>query len=127
MEAISDQLEGVARRIGEVAETNHTENQRTWRFTLGLGASLILDLMLTVVVTVLSVAALHANAILHSSQLTACAIGNQTRAEQRQLWEHLLAEATVKTSGPSTQEEKDFLAYVNQTFAPVNCATVYKS
>jgi hypothetical protein len=123
LEVISTQLEGVATRITDVAEVNRKENQRTWRFTIGLCASLGLDLVLTVVVTVLSLAALHANATLHSSQLTACAIGNQTRAQQRVLWQHLVAESKT----PPTAEIKSFLDFVNKTFAPVSCSDVYKN
>lgn len=122
LEQMSVTLEGVARRLQDVAETNRRENRRTRRYTLGLGLSLAVDVVLTVVVTLLSLSALSASSTLHQSQLTACGISNQTRAEQRQFWAALVSQHKLP---PVTVSGEPLLAYIDKTFASVNCAAVY--
>ena len=72
--------------------------------------------------TLLSVTALNQGTTLHASQLAACAIGNQGKVEQQQLWGYLFD----LSGGARTAEDKQFLAFVDKTFAPVDCAAVYK-
>jgi hypothetical protein len=126
MEAISRSLDAVAARLQQVATaqvTDRTASRNTRRLAYGLGASLVLDVVLTVVVTLLSLSALNQGNTLHASQLAACAIGNQSKAEQEALWGYLFQ----LSGGAKTTQQKEFLAYVDKTFAPVDCARVYQN
>jgi hypothetical protein len=118
LEVVAKQLAVVADRLAQVADTA----RRTRHLAIGLTVSIVLDVALTVVVTLLTVSALSQGTTLHASQLAACAIGNQNKLEQQQLWGYLFN----LTGGPKTSEEKQFLTFVDKTFAPVNCAQVYK-
>ena len=119
LDAMSKTLEKVAKRIEAVAGRERQTRRLAWM----LAASFALDIILTVVVTVLSVNALsQANAI-HQSQLAACTVSNTTRAQQIELWEFLFKLAGPKTA--SNPQDQALLKFVKKTFAPVNCAQVY--
>lgn len=125
LEQVSAQLANVAEQLAAVADTTArtaARERRTRRLAVGLAASFALDVALTIVVSVLSISALSQNATLHASQLSSCSVSNSTRADERLLWSYLF-----DLSGkPATPEVKKFLAYVDTTFAPVNCAQLYK-
>jgi hypothetical protein len=125
LEALSAQLTEVAGTLAVVAENEAAtaaRERRTRHLAIGLAVSLVLDIVLTVVVSVLSVTALSQNATLHASQLSSCSLSNTTRADERLLWSYLF-----DLSGkPASAEVKKFLAYVDTTFAPENCAALYK-
>lgn len=118
LEELTVQLSEVALHLSAVAG----RESRTRRLTVGLAASLALDIALTVVVSILSISALSQNATLHASQLSACALANTTRSDERLLWSYLFD----LNGKPATAEVKKFLAYVDTTFAPENCAALYK-
>jgi hypothetical protein len=118
LEVMSTTLAGVATRLRQVAASN----SKTRRLAVGLVVSVGLDVALTIVVTLLTLTSLHQNTELHSSQLSACAIGNATRANERELWAHLIA---IDPRHIATLDQS-FQAYVDKTFANVNCAQVYK-
>jgi len=101
-------------------------SRRNRQLTVGLTVSLVLDLALTTVVTLLSLSALNQGATLHTSQLAACAISNQTRVEQEQLWAYIFQQAAPPKTAAEKAVAQKFLAHVDATFAPVNCAAVYK-
>lgn len=124
LEHLSSVLDGVAAQLAAVAG----REARTRKITWALAVSLVLDVALTIVVTVLTFAAIHdtsavrtAQAGLHASQLAACAAGNQSHAEQRQLWGHVIAQAAAGPGSNKTGLDQ-FQAYINRTFAPVDCA-----
>lgn len=123
-------LDGVSKRLKEVSDAQAKDRasaRRTRHLAVGLAVSIVLDVVLTVVVAVLTVSALNQNSDLHASQLASCADTNDTRAEQRQLWQYLFQlSGPPKTAAQKTQEQK-FLTFVDGTFAPVNCAQVYKN
>jgi hypothetical protein len=123
---VTEQLAAVARSAAEaraLAVRVDRYSRRNRQLGFALGGSFVLDIVLTVVVTILSIGALNQNATIHASQLTACAIGNQGRASQEQLWAYLFQ----LTGGVHTPQQKAAMAFVDKTFAPVNCAEVYKT
>lgn len=113
-----DKLDLISKRLLEVASSG----RRTRHLALGLAVSIVLDVALTVVVTLLSVSALDQGATLRASQLSACAMGDQSRAEQIRLWDYVFQ----LSGGAKTDQQKEFLVFVEKTFAPVNCAQLYK-
>ena len=108
----------------------------------GLAVSLLLDVILTIVVAVFAVQAHEANSratiagatasAIHSSQISACQIGNQLRVRQVGLWEHLIAVSQPppqETAAQKRQRAKTaaaFLVYVKKTFPRLNCQQVYR-
>lgn len=136
LEQLGGLLDKVAAQLAEVAKSAaetralavkvETHSRRTRTLALGLAVSFTLDIVLTVVVTLLSVGALNQGATLHASQLTACAIGNQARTQQITLWNEVLA---LSAQSPNANQKTDeaFKQFIVKTFAPVNCAEVYKN
>ena len=122
LDQVSARIEAVARRERETARRERATRKLTW----GLAASFVLDIVLTVVVTVLTVNALNQSATIHQSQLTACAIGNQTRDEQITLWSYVINLSRQNPDSNRGQLDK-FQQFVMATFRPVNCAKVYRS
>lgn len=121
LEAMSDTLAQVAGRIEAVA----VRERRTRRLTWGLAISIILDVTLTVVVSVLSANAISQGSTLHKSQLAACVIGNQTRQGDVELWGYVL-KLSAKSPDSNQAQLRMFKAFVDKTFAPVNCEQLYK-
>lgn len=121
LEAMSDTLVKVAGRLETVA----ARERRTRRLTLGLVVSIILDVTLTIVVSILSANALNQGSTLHRSQLAACAIGNQTRHDQVKLWGFVL-KLSAKDPHSNQAQLRMFKAFVDTTFAPVDCAGLYR-
>lgn len=117
MEALGETLNQVATTLNTVRERERT----TRRLAIGLVISVFLDVALTVVVSILSVNALSQNSNLHQSQLAACAIGNQFRTQQVQLWDYLFQ----LSGGVKTAQERQLQTYVEKTFSPVDCARLY--
>lgn len=66
---------------------------------------------------------------LHDSNVNNCVAGNQTRAQQVQLWNTLFTLAAKNSSSPPTAQSREltseFLHAVKVTFTPVNCSTRY--
>jgi DNA-binding GntR family transcriptional regulator len=96
--------------------------------------SIALDLALTVVlVFAYSTAnsAREAATAQHASLLAACAAGNQSRAEQVQLWDHLGAISKPAPGSTKAQVARQkaqiaaFLAYVRHVFASRDCTKIY--
>jgi hypothetical protein len=96
--------------------------KRTRKLVTGLIA-------VTVVALLVAAGAGYLYVQLHDSQVNNCVIGNQTRAQQEQLWETLFALASKgSTSPPSAQNLKltaEFLGDVKSTYAPVDCTKRY--
>lgn len=117
LEALGESLNDISRRLAKVAEAS----RNTRRLTIGLGISLVLDVLLTVTVTLLSLSALNQGSVLHQSQLAACNLSNQSRVENKALWGYLFQ----LSGGVKTSQERLLLNYVNKTFAPENCTKLY--
>jgi hypothetical protein len=105
---------------------------------------IVIDVVLTVALAAVSwlaadaTAAANRNGVtiaqLHQTQLNGCVSGNQTRAQEIQLWMHL---ATVSQEQPAphlterqiAQNKKEvaaLLAYIRTTFQPRNCRALYR-
>jgi hypothetical protein len=116
----------------QLTEVKKTVRRGKW-VVAGIIAGLILDVALTVIVSVTAVEASNAGnranqtvAQLHTTQLTSCRAGNQTRAQEVQLWMHLAAvSASPKTTPAQRASVGKLLAYIRATFAPRNCGVLY--
>jgi hypothetical protein len=68
----------------------------------------------------------------HQSLLYACKLGNQSRAQQVQLWDHLVGIAQAPPRETTAQRKarlrtiRSFLGYVRRSFAPRPCRIIYK-
>jgi hypothetical protein len=103
-------------------------NKRTLRW---LFASVAVDLALSIAMVTLAIAQAHVSAQIHQSQLNACAIGNDFRAGQVRLWDHVIAVSSAPR-GETAAERKARLAkltafrsYVAAHFRPVDCRSLY--
>lgn len=139
--ALTDALEGMTKQLAAVKATV----ARGKRIIIGLAVSLVLDVALTVVVTLTAAqahdtaaqahdASARANATvtqLHAIQVSSCNAGNGTRAAEIQLWTHLAAVSTPPAGSTPAQAAKDrqaiaaLLTYVRQVFKPRDCAKIY--
>jgi hypothetical protein len=130
LSAMTGQLEAVNKRL-DLAEK---AARRSRRIIVGLVVSLVLDVTLTILVTVFALQAHNASAQasatvadLHATQIQACQIGNQTLAKEILLWTHLAAISTnAQTTTAQRKTDAQLLAFIRQTFAPRNCARIYK-
>lgn len=128
--AMTGQLEAVNKRL-DLAEK---AGRRSRRIIAGLVISLVLDITLTVLVTVFALQAHDASAQasatveqLHQTQISACEIGNQTLAKEVLLWTHLAAISTTAQTTPAQRKtDAQLLAFIKATFAPRPCAKIYK-
>lgn len=130
MAELGQLLDEVSRRLKTVSDAqivDRASSRRTRRLALGLAMSIVLDVLLTVVVALLTITSLNQNATLHASQLVSCANSNDTRAEQRRLWAYILRISAPPKTAAAKAQEQQFVAFVNATFAPVNCAAIYRS
>jgi hypothetical protein len=114
-----DALE-LAERLGDsIARINQLFAFRkiVKRLIWGLAISVSIDILLSVAIFF----------FFHNSQITACHIGNDARADQITLWHGLVQH--FSDPHPTQQDairEKAFLAFVDHTFRPVDCAQIYK-
>lgn len=62
-----------------------------------------------------------------TSKVTAerCALGNEARAAQRELWAYILEASSGPNAAPPQQIDK-FRAYVNKNFRALNCAEILR-
>jgi hypothetical protein len=118
--ALAGQLDAIADRLQKVADVA----RRTRRLTIALAASFILDIALTIIVTFLTLSAIQQGDVIHQSQRAACAVGNEARLQQIQLWGYVIG-LSQNRPGQDKQQLKQFQAYIDHTFAPVNCAKLY--
>lgn len=133
--AMTGQLEAVNKRL-DLAEK---AAKRSRRIIAGLVVSLVLDITLTVLVTVFALQAHNASAEasatvqqLHASEIESCDASNQTRLQEIALWSHLASvsrpspTATPAQAAASKKAVQQFLAYVVRVFSPRNCAHLYR-
>jgi regulator of extracellular matrix RemA (YlzA/DUF370 family) len=120
----------------------HTYGRHNRRF-------IVFDVALTVLLTVVTVIAVHAGqsassatadasaartvaAAQHTNLIVSCRLGNQTRASEVQLWSHLAAISKPQPGTTPQQKAKSkraitgLLAYIRRTFAPRPCAKLYR-
>lgn len=152
---LTDALNGLSTRLDDAKtesadrdaklEASDEKLQRYGRWNRFLVAA---DLLTTAVAVVAIFIAGHANtrsahadarsqaarayaAAVHQSNIVACKIGNQGRAQQVQFWDHVAAISKPppgETPAQRAQRKatlRKFLAYVDRSFAPRNCAALY--
>lgn len=109
-------LEGMTDQLGRV----QVSLRRGRRVIAALAVSLIIDVALTVVVSITA-------AQVHATQISSCQTGNQTRAKEILLWEHLAAlSITPETTAKQRAADDQLLAFIRVTFAPKNCVAIYR-
>jgi hypothetical protein len=149
VEGMRDELRAVSDRLGSAEERQAASDkqqtatdksvQRGRRLLIGLVISFALDITLTILVTIATFQAHSASsqakataAQLRANQITACGVGNQTRAEQIQLWSHLAAQSKPAPGSTPQQIRRErqtvaaLLAYVRQTFRHLDCRSLYR-
>lgn len=129
MTELGQLLDAVSRRLQAVAEAQVRDRERAHRtrqLAVGLAVSLVLDVVLTVMVTVLATSAFSQGSTLRAAQLSSCAADNVTRADQRQLWQYIIQLSGPAKTEAQRQQAQKFQAFVSTTFAPVDCAAVYR-
>lgn len=63
----------------------------------------------------------------HSTLISSCQAGNQTRAQEVALWDHIASLSDIAAQPPAKRRKDDeLLAYIRRTFAPRDCARVYR-
>lgn len=111
-----------------------TKRDRRVRLILRiLAVSLIIDVSLTVAVSLSAVSNRNNSAAIHRSQIAACATANSQRDSERAIWDYVLDDLTRPSPGESAQQKARskaavavIEAKVAATFADHNCAAVYK-
>lgn len=122
LQQLANTLSEVVRQLAAVADAG----RKTRRLTVGLAVSFALDMILTVVVTLLTLSALNQGSAQRASQLAACAVSNQTRIAEQSLWAYVFQVSAPPKTAAQLATERKFLEHVDTIFAPVNCAAVYK-
>jgi hypothetical protein len=114
--------EAAAHRLQETVDEITGYRKRTKKLVLGLAAALVVAILVAVGCGYLFIR-------LHDSDVGNCTAGNQTRAQQLQLWDDLFAlsaqDATSKPTAKTQRLTGEFLDDVKETYAPVNCSTRY--
>jgi len=124
--AIAEQVAGTQASI--VRQQARSKRTLRWLF-----ASVAVDLALSVAMVTLAVAQAHVSAQIHRTQLSACAIGNEFRAGQIRLWDHVIAVSSPPPRETPAERKARlaklaaFRAYVAAHFKPVNCKSLYSS
>lgn len=128
---LTGSLDGVHAELKRLNAYTHRTRHIVWAIVV----SLVLDLILTAVVVIGSVQLEHNKATLtqvHATQVSACAIGNRLRDEQRQLWYHIVAVSkppphlTVAQARKRTAALAAFLGYVRKVLPALDCARLYR-
>lgn len=117
--------EATAHQLQRTVDEITGYSRRTRKLIWGLALSIVIDIALTVIIAFLTASALNANSTLHKAQLTACGIGNQSRLQQIRLWDEVLA-VSKPANAHEAQVDRQFRAFVSTTFAPVDCAKLYR-
>jgi hypothetical protein len=124
-------LNGLSKRL-DAAESYGRRNRRLIAITI---VSMLVDVALTVAVTV-ALVGVHHNAAtvsqLHGTSVSACRLGNQTRAANVALWDHVAAISQPRAGESTAQRRRQekttaaFLTYVRKVWASRNCQSLYR-
>jgi hypothetical protein len=96
-----------------------------------IAVSVVLDVALSAGIGVLAVSQIHVSQQIHASQLQACGIGNDFRARQVRLWDHVLSVSKAPPGETAAERQvrlaklAEFRSYVAAQFRPVNCTVLY--
>lgn len=132
--AVSDLADRVAKLTAEVVRLRTYGRHNRW--------FVVIDIVLTIGFAFATYVAVDASAAagrngvtltqLHASQVQGCLAGNQTRAQEILLWEHLARIAspaphlTKAQIAANKHEVAELLAYIKMTFAPRQCRDLYR-
>ena len=134
---LTESLEGVRSELAEVRKSARANRA----LIAGLAISLILDVTLTVLVSFFAVSLHTANnstaaeakttaalvTQLYKTQVSSCQDGNITRAATVKTWQHLFNLSVTSSTPPSqVRQDQQLLNYIKTTFAPRDCATIYR-
>ena len=129
--ALAARAIAIAEKAASTQDAIVAQQRKSKRTVRLLAVSVILDIMLSVATITLAVNQQNVSRAIHDSQLAACAIGNETRAAQVQLWDHVIG-ISRPPPGETGAERKARLArlaalraYVRNTFRQINCAALY--
>jgi hypothetical protein len=136
LNAMTGQLEAVRTGSEDRDKALAASGRRTRRIIIGTAASVVLDIALTVLVTIVAVQASSASssaAQTRNASVVSCQASNVTRAQEVGLWTHLVS---VSEAGPhpgqtaaqlkrNEQALAAFLKYVGTVFAPRDCQQIY--
>lgn len=129
----TNKLEDVSDAI-KVIPSITAYGRRTRIAVIGLVASFVLDIALTIILAIIGVSAHTTAANLRNEQIAACTQGNMRDQDIISTWHKLFAlsgttnKQTGQTEAQYKQAQKllsEFYAYVSKTYAPVNCQARY--
>jgi hypothetical protein len=114
--------DAAAHKLQETVDQITGYRKRTRKLVVGL-------VTVTAVSVVVAALAVYLFFRVHDSDIGNCTAGNQTRAQQLQLWNDLFALSAQDAAGkPTAKTERltgEFLGDVRKTYAPVNCSVRY--
>ncbi len=129
--AIAEQTAATQARIVRAQAAIVVTQHKIKLFSRWLAGSLALDIALSVTLFFVVGHQVSLTHSIHESQLAACAIGNQFRRSQQQVWDHFIATSTVPP-GETAQERAlrlarlaDARTYIAGHFQAVNCTALY--
>jgi hypothetical protein len=132
--AVAKELRDIIGQIGRDLETTRTYGRKTRRLSVALVISVAADIVLSLLLgyTVLRE---HQNSdAIRTSQIRACSIGNDGRAAQRRLWDHVLTVSSAPNPGETAAQRTvrlrqlhDFRLFINREFRPVDCVKLYST
>lgn len=124
----ADRLQGSVNGLKEEMAGLRSYGKRSRKIIWGLVASLILDVILSLVVVAVGIQVHEANTLAEANrntQIATCESTNQSRQVAVNLWGYVL-EAAAKNPENQTPERKkqvaDFRAYMESAYAPRDCS-----
>jgi hypothetical protein len=129
--AIAEQTAATLEKIVKAQTAIVTTQHRIKVFARWLAVSLAVDIALSVSLLFVvghQIALTHA---IHESQLAACAIGNEFRVSQAQVWGHFITTSTAPPGETAAQRAARLArlagarTYISHHYLPVNCAILY--
>jgi hypothetical protein len=138
MAALANRAIETAEKVSDTQASIVRQQARSRRTLRWLFASVAVDLALSVAMVSLAIAQAHVSAAqarvsaqIHQSQLNACAIGNDFRAGQVRLWDHVIAVSSAPPHETAAERKARlakvarFRTYVAGHFRPVDCKSLY--
>jgi hypothetical protein len=121
----------LAERAAGTQEAIIVQQARNRRQIRLIAVSVAVDIVLSVTCVFLAVSQARVSHQIHVSQLTSCRIGDDFRAGQVRLWDHVIAVSKAPPGETAAAREARlaklaaFRAYVRAEFRPVNCSRLY--
>lgn len=129
---LTETLSELSDRLDRVTAREEKTRRLTWRTIIAVGIDIVLSMLLVVVY-----AQSRDNSVtlseLHANSVNACHLGNETRAQEIMLWDHLASISHPSPGETKARQERDakavagLLAYIKRTFAPRDCQALYRA